>query len=150
MRIGVDLGGTKIEAIAIAPDGATLTRRRVETPRTGYAPVLDAIAALIVAVEAEAGTTAARIGVGTPGSLSPGDGRMRNSNSTVLNGERLDIDLNVRYEQFKTNDWAVNGVDPDTIPTVLTLGANPYDYDVWVVGVSFRYLVGGRDINFPE
>ena len=64
--------------------------------------------------------------------------------------DRLDIDLNLRYEQFSSNDWALAGVEPDTIPTVLTLGAAPYDYDVWVVGVSFRYLVGGRDIAFPE
>ena len=64
--------------------------------------------------------------------------------------ERFDIDLNLRYEQFKTDDWALNGVEPATIPTVLTMGAQPYDYDVWVVGLSFRYLVGGREIAFPE
>ena len=45
---------------------------------------------------------------------------------------------------------ALAGVQPDTIPTVLTMGAQPYDYDVWVVGLSFRYLVGGREIAFAE
>ena len=64
--------------------------------------------------------------------------------------DRLDIDLNLRYESFETNDWALAGVAPDTIPTVLTLGADPYDYSVWVVGVGFRYLIGARDISFPE
>ena len=93
MRIGVDLGGTKTEAIALAPDGATLVRRRAETPRSGYDAVLAAIAALVAAVEAEVGAQVPRIGVGTPGSLSPGDDRLRNSNSTVLNGRRLDADL---------------------------------------------------------
>jgi len=58
--------------------------------------------------------------------------------------ERLDIDLNLRYESFKTRDWALEGVAADTISTVLTLGANPYDYNVWVFGVSFRYLIGER------
>lgn len=64
--------------------------------------------------------------------------------------ERLDIDLNLRYESFKTRDWAIEGVAPDTIQTVLTLGADPYDYDVWVIGLGFRYLIGARDISFPE
>jgi len=64
--------------------------------------------------------------------------------------EKLDIDLNLRYEAFESNDWALNGVEADTIPTVLTLGADPYDYDVWALSVSFRYLIGGRDISFPE
>jgi MtrB/PioB family decaheme-associated outer membrane protein len=64
--------------------------------------------------------------------------------------DRFDIDLNLRYESFTTNDWALAGVEPDTIPTVLALGANPYDYDVWVVGLGFRYLIGKREISFPE
>jgi MtrB/PioB family decaheme-associated outer membrane protein len=64
--------------------------------------------------------------------------------------DRLDIDLDLRYESFKTNDWALAGVNPDTLPAVLTLGADPYDYDVWAVGLSFRYLIGQRDISFPE
>jgi len=58
--------------------------------------------------------------------------------------ERLDIDLNLRYESFKTRDWSLEGVEPDTISTVLTFGADPYDYDVWVFGVSFRYRIGER------
>ena len=64
--------------------------------------------------------------------------------------ERLDVDLNLRYEMFRTNDWALAGVDPDTIPNVLALGADPYDYGVWVVGLGFRYLIGGREVSFPE
>ncbi|MDH3440634.1 MAG: MtrB/PioB family outer membrane beta-barrel protein, partial [Gammaproteobacteria bacterium] len=58
--------------------------------------------------------------------------------------ERMDIDLSFRYESFVTSDWAIAGVDPGTIPVVLTLGADPYDYGVWVFGASFHYLVGGR------
>jgi len=56
--------------------------------------------------------------------------------------ERLAINVDVRYESFSTNDWALAGVEPDTLPTVLTMGADPYDYDVWVVGLGFRYRVG--------
>ena len=64
--------------------------------------------------------------------------------------DRLMLDFAVRYEQFETNDWALLGVEPDTIPVVLSLGADPWDYDVWVVTLGFRYLIGPREIAFPE
>ena len=92
MRVGVDLGGTKIEAAALDAVGAVTVRRRVATPHD-YGDKLSAIAELVEAVEAEAGGQAAAIGVGIPGSLSPGSGLVRNSNSTPLNGQRLDRDL---------------------------------------------------------
>ena len=57
--------------------------------------------------------------------------------------QRLAIDAYARWERFETEDWGLEGVAPDTIPNVLTMGANPYDYDVWVFGVGFRYRVGG-------
>lgn len=56
--------------------------------------------------------------------------------------EKLDFDVSLRYEGFETSDWALDGVEPDTISTVLTLGADSYDYSVWVAGVSFRYVIG--------
>ena len=58
--------------------------------------------------------------------------------------DRLGLDLAFRYESFSNEDWALAGVEPDTISTVLTLGADPYDYDIWVVGLGFRYLIGDR------
>ena len=56
--------------------------------------------------------------------------------------ERLDINLELRYQSFKTEDWALQGVGPATIPVVLSLGAAPYDDDVFLAGLSFRYRVG--------
>jgi len=56
----------------------------------------------------------------------------------------MSMDLALRYESFESDDWALAGVEPDTIATVLTLGAKPYDYDVWVVGLGIRYLVGSE------
>jgi MtrB/PioB family decaheme-associated outer membrane protein len=56
--------------------------------------------------------------------------------------EKLEVGLQLRYENFSTDDWALQGVAPDTLPTVLTLGAQPYDDDVWLAGISFRYLIG--------
>ena len=56
--------------------------------------------------------------------------------------ERMDLNLGLRYERFETADWALDGVQPDTIPVVLTMGADAYDYDVWVVGIGVRYRIG--------
>lgn len=56
--------------------------------------------------------------------------------------ERMDFILGLRYERFETADWALDGVQPDTIPVVLTMGADAYDYDVWVVGIGVRYRIG--------
>jgi fructokinase len=92
VRIGIDLGGTKIEAIALDDTGATLARRRLDTPRDDYHATLRAIADLVAAMESETGVRGS-VGVGTPGSLSPFTGRMRNANSTWLNDRPLDRDL---------------------------------------------------------
>jgi hypothetical protein len=58
--------------------------------------------------------------------------------------EKLEAGLQLRYESFSTDDWALQDVAPDTLPTVLTLGAQPYDDDVWMAGISFRHLIGER------
>jgi fructokinase len=92
MRIGIDLGGTKIEAIAIDNSGATLYRHRVPTPAQDYDGVLATIAGLVFEIERQLGRTGS-VGVGTPGSLSPQTGLIRNSNSTVLNGKPLAQDI---------------------------------------------------------
>jgi MtrB/PioB family decaheme-associated outer membrane protein len=58
--------------------------------------------------------------------------------------EKMDVNFGVRYEQLETDDWALDGVLPDTIPTILTMGASAWDYDVWVVGIGIRYRIGGE------
>jgi fructokinase len=93
MRIGVDLGGTKIEAVALGRGSVERARLRVPSPREGYDSVIRECAALVSAVEAEAGGGARAVGVGIPGSLSPATGLVRNANFTVLNGRPLDRDL---------------------------------------------------------
>ncbi|MFL9825086.1 ROK family protein [Rhodoplanes sp. SY1] len=92
MRIGIDLGGTKIEAVALGDDGAALFRRRVPTPAGDYAGTLAAIAGLVAAAEAALGARGT-VGIATPGAISPATGLLKNSNSTVLNGRPLDRDL---------------------------------------------------------
>jgi len=89
--IGIDWGGTKIEAIALTDAGETLTRRRLATPRGDYEGCLAAAAALVEGIEAEFGP--GRVGVGIPGAISPATGLVKNANSTWLNGRPLDRDL---------------------------------------------------------
>ncbi len=95
MRIGVDLGGTKIEVIALADSGKTLLRRRVATPAGDYAAILGAVAGLVALAEKETGQTGT-VGIATPGAISPSTRLMKNSNSTALTGKPLDRDLAAR------------------------------------------------------
>jgi len=88
-RIGIDLGGTKIEAMALDSDGGVLLRHRIATPAGDAPATIAAIRDLVEAVETRLGGTGT-VGVGTPGSLSPATGLMRNANSTCLNGLALD------------------------------------------------------------
>ena len=90
-QIGIDFGGTKIEAAALDKDGAFLVRQRVPTP-DNYADAIRAVAALIATVESEVGH-AASIGIGLPGSISPRTGAMRNANTIYLNGTSFRQDI---------------------------------------------------------
>src|SRR5580765_4036249 len=92
MRIGIDLGGTKIEGIAIAGDGHERLRRRIASPRGDYARTLSAVAGLVREIEQEIGEVGS-VGVGIPGTISPATGLIKNSNSTWLNGRALAEDL---------------------------------------------------------
>ena len=92
VRIGIDLGGTKIEAVALDENGALLARHRVPTPRSTYEETVEELVSLIARLEAECGPSE-RIGVGTPGAISPSTGLIKNANSTNLIGHALDSDL---------------------------------------------------------
>jgi fructokinase len=94
MRIGIDLGGTKTEAIAMSDAGAITVRRRVPTPRD-YVGTLDALTALVTDVEREAGARGT-IGIGIPGTVVPATGRVKNANSVCLIGQQFGHDLEAR------------------------------------------------------
>jgi len=93
MRIGVDLGGTKIEGIALANEGQIVARQRVATPADDHEAIVQSVAALVRSIEAEAGCRGAPVGIGTPGALSPTTGLLRNSNTLCLNGHPLDREI---------------------------------------------------------
>lgn len=104
-RIGIDLGGTKIEVIALGPDGQETLRHRIPTP-SGYADTIRGIADLVHTAEARLrGTTTARlratatVGIGIPGVISPATGLVKNANSIALNGHRFDHDISQALER---------------------------------------------------
>ncbi len=91
MRLGIDLGGTKIEGIIIDEQGYEVWRERVATPANNYQPILNAIVALVKKAEKKA--EIGRVGIGIPGVTSPATGLIKNANTTSLIGQRLDLDL---------------------------------------------------------
>ena len=94
MRIGIDLGGTKIEGVVLDDEGAELARERISTPHGDYEATVEAVFALARRLETEGGRECS-IGVGVPGALSRATGLIKNANSTCLNGRPLDQDLGV-------------------------------------------------------
>lgn len=105
VRIGIDLGGTKIEGIALGRDGTERFRRRVDTPRGDYDGTVSAIVDLVRAIEQATGQPGT-VGVGMPGIISPATGLVKNANSTWLNGRPLEEDLRgaLRREVRLAND----------------------------------------------
>ncbi|HEY1504063.1 MAG TPA: ROK family protein [Stellaceae bacterium] len=92
MRLGIDIGGSKIEAAALETDGSIRLRRRMPTPAGDYSGIIATVKALVTGIEADLGP-AAGIGIGIPGMLSPATGLVKNANSTCLIGRPFDRDL---------------------------------------------------------
>ncbi len=90
--LGIDLGGTKIEIVALDATGAERLRRRIPTPRGDYRATIDEVAGLVRDAERDLGATGT-VGVGTPGAVSRATGRLRGSNSVYLNGQPIRQDL---------------------------------------------------------
>jgi predicted NBD/HSP70 family sugar kinase len=110
LRLGIDLGGTKIAGVALASDGTTLAENRMPAPRHDYAATIAAIAAMVRQLEPAGGAATGSVGIGIPGSVSPATGLVQNANSTWLNGR-----------PFTTTwrpTWAAPCVSPTT-PTAL-------------------------------
>ncbi|MFA9593152.1 fructokinase [Citrobacter telavivensis] len=98
MRIGIDLGGTKTEVIALSEAGEQRFRHRLPTPRNDYQQTIETIATLVAMAEKATGQTGT-VGIGIPGSISPYTGVVKNANSTWLNGQPFDKDLSARLQR---------------------------------------------------
>jgi fructokinase len=149
MRIGVDLGGTKIEAVALDPGGEMLTRRRVPTPAENYAGTVAAVAGLVRAVEDEQGSHAT-VGIGIPGAESPATGLIKNANSTCLIGRPLREDLSKALDRpvRLANDADCFALSEATDGAAAGMGTV---FGVILgTGVGAGVVVGGRLISGPN
>jgi fructokinase len=144
-RIGVDLGGTKTEAIALANDGAVLARRRVASPRDSYEATLVSVTELCLGLEVEIGG-AASIGIGIPGAISPTTGMVKNANSTWLIGHPLKRDLEDRLGRPIRLDNDANCFAVSEATDGAAAGADPVFGVILGTGVGGGIVVGGRAI----
>ena len=126
MKWGIDLGGTKIEGAILDADGSVVERRRIATEREGgYAHIVSRISLLVEELKGATGLAPEHIGIGTPGTIDPPTGLMKNANTVVLNGQPLGKDLEAALGVPLTlaNDAncfavaeALMGVVPDEVP----------------------------------
>lgn len=143
MRLGVDLGGTKIELRALDPGGAEVLRYRVPTPQGDYEQTVAAIAQLVHRADEALGCKAS-VGIGTPGALSPATGRMKNANSTCLIGRPLDVDVAQRVgrDVRLANDADCLALSEATDGAAAR--ADPVFAAILGTGVGGGLVVGGR------
>jgi fructokinase len=98
MRLGIDLGGTKIAAIVLDEDGRVVWERRTPAPRDDYRATIEALAGVVIDAERDL-RVRCTVGIGIPGAISPATGLVKNANSTWLNGQRLNEDLDARLSR---------------------------------------------------
>jgi fructokinase len=146
MLIGIDWGGTKIEAVALDEDGRALARRRIATPQDDYEACIRAAAGLVAGLESEL-SRPGTVGIGIPGAISPATGLVKNANSTWLNGRPLDRDMEraLRRPVRVENDANCLAVSEATD------GAGAGAATVWAVilgtGVGSGIAVHGRALS---
>ena len=148
-RIGVDLGGTKIEVLALDATGREAHRRRRPTPQGDYAATLAAIAALVADAEQTLGACAS-VGVGTPGSISRATGLLRGANSVCLNGQpiRRDLEQMLGRDVRITND--ANCFALSEASDGAGAGADVVFGAILGTGVGAGIVVGGRVLEGPN
>jgi len=146
MRIGLDLGGTKIEVIALDDHGATLVRRRVPTPSGDYLETVKAIVDLISSVEEEVDAIGT-VGIATPGALSTKTGLIKNSNSTVLNGKPLASDISERLRRQVLLDNDANCFTLSEAVDGAAAGAHVVFGVILGTGVGGGIAVGTRTLS---
>ena len=149
MRIGVDLGGTKIEAVALGSGGEVLTRQRVPTPTQNYAGTVAAVAGLVRGLEDQARSRGS-VGVGLPGAESPATGLIKNANSTWLIGKPLREDLSKALDRpvRLANDADCFALSEATDGAAAGMGTV---FGVILgTGVGGGVVVGGRLVTGPN
>lgn len=151
LRIGIDLGGTKIEGIVLRGESEILVRRRIATPAGDYAATVAAVVALVKLLEQEAGTVCVPVGVGHPGAISPATGLIKNANSTCLNARPLRQDLEAALGRAVR---LANDADCLALSEVQSDGAAAGAANVFAVilgtGVGGGIVIGGQLLSGPN
>ncbi len=149
MLIGIDLGGTKIEARALSETGEELAKQRRATPAGDYEATVAAVIALVASLEADLGP-ADSVGVGTPGAIDPITGLLKNSNSTALNGRPLDVDLEAALGR---KIRMANDADCFTVSEAVdgaAAGADPVFGVILGTGVGGGIVANGKLVDGPN
>ena len=149
MRLGIDLGGTKIEIIALDDSGKELLRRRVPTPGGNYPAILQTIAALVHDAESELGQRGS-LGIGTPGSLSRATGLLKNSNSVALNGQPILQDLESLLQRKVQISNDANCFALSEATDGAAAGASVVFGVILGTGVGAGIVVNGRVLTGPN
>lgn len=149
MKLGIDLGGSKIEIIALDNQGVELLRRRVATPQGDYSATLHAIENLVHAAEAELGQRGS-VGIGTPGTLSKATGLLKNSNSVHLNGKPVlqDLESLLQRKVMISNDANCFALSEATDGAAA--GASVVFGVIIGTGVGAGIVVNGRVLTGPN
>jgi fructokinase len=149
LRLGVDLGGSKIEIVALDASGTERLRRRVPTPRGDYAATLAAVGELVRATEHEL-QASGTVGIGTPGSISRATGLLRGSNSVYLNGQpiRRDLEAVLGRPVRITNDANCFALSEATDGA--GVGAHVVFGAILGTGVGSGVVVHGRVLDGPN
>lgn len=149
MRIGIDVGGTKIEGIALDSAGSTLFRERIPTPADDYHATVAAVVSLVGRIERNTNNTGT-VGVGIPGAISPDTGLVKNANSTCLIGKPLNKDLTTALGREAR---IANDADCFTLSEATDGAAAGYPSVFGVIlgtGVGGGVVVGGRQMSGPN
>jgi fructokinase len=144
-RIGVDLGGTKIEAAVLDRTGQLIFSMRCPTPAQDYVATIEAIALLVEEADRAAGTRAT-VGLGIPGAMSPATGRVKNANSTWLNGRPLDRDLGQRLGRAVRIANDANCFAVSEAIDGAARGASPVFGVILGTGVGGAIVIDGRPL----
>jgi len=145
VRIGIDLGGTKIEGVALGSDGTVLAGRRLASPTGSYAATLDAVVDLVLDLEREIGQPGT-VGIGIPGAVSPATGLVKNANSTWLIGHPFAADLERRLDRPIRLDNDANCFAVSEATDGAAAGADPVFGVILGTGVGGGLVIGGRPI----
>jgi fructokinase len=144
-RLGIDLGGTKIEGVVLGADGTLLAGRRLASPTRSYEATVNAVVDLARDLEREAGVEAT-VGIGIPGAMSPATGLVKNANSTWLIGHPFQGDLEARLGRPVRIDNDANCFAVSEATDGAAAGADPVFGVILGTGVGGGLVIGGRPV----